>query len=81
MSNVTAAEVQESAYRGWTVPVHVEIGARQVVLTQPEMECLLDKAETIALGDCGCRRDAVVCDHPLEVCLAVDEEAWEQIRT
>jgi NAD-dependent dihydropyrimidine dehydrogenase PreA subunit len=69
----------EPRYHGQTIPVHVEIDATQVVLAQPEMRELLGAAEIIAVGDCGCRRDAHVCDHPLDVCLAVDGEAREEI--
>jgi Pyruvate/2-oxoacid:ferredoxin oxidoreductase delta subunit len=43
------------------------------------MRELLGAAEIIAVGDCGCRRDAHVCDHPLDVCLAVDGEAREEM--
>lgn len=69
----------EPDYRGWTLPVHLEIEALQVVLAQPEMRELLGAAEVIAVGDCGCRRDAAVCDHPLNVCLAIDDEARGEV--
>lgn len=62
-------------YHGQVIPLHVELASTQVVLAQPEMRDLLAGAEIIALGDCGCRRDAGVCEHPLDVCLAVDDEA------
>jgi ferredoxin len=72
-------EKREPTYYGQTIPVHVEIRATQVVLAQPEMRELLSSAALIAVGECGCRRDAKTCDHPLEVCLAVDDEAREEI--
>jgi NAD-dependent dihydropyrimidine dehydrogenase PreA subunit len=62
------------------IPVHVELSSTQVVLAQPEMRDLLAGAEVIALGDCGCRRDAKVCDHPLDVCLAIDDEARDEMK-
>jgi Fe-S-cluster-containing hydrogenase component 2 len=69
----------ESKYYGRTIPVHVEIESRHVVLSQPEMRELLGAAKIIALGDCGCRKEAAVCDHPLDVCLALDDEAREEV--
>lgn len=69
----------EVKYYGQTIPVHVELSATQVILAQPEMRALLRSAELIAVGDCGCRRDARVCDHPLDVCLALDCEARGEI--
>lgn len=70
---------KEPEYLGQTIPVHVELGSTQVVLAQPEMRDLLAAAELIAVGECGCRRDARVCDHPLDVCLAVDDEARSEM--
>ena len=75
------SDTQEATpqYQGLMIPVHVEIDASQVVLAQPEMRELLGAADVIATGVCGCRRDAAVCDHPLDVCLAINEEAREEI--
>jgi Pyruvate/2-oxoacid:ferredoxin oxidoreductase delta subunit len=73
------SEAAEATYYGLTIPVHVELSATQVILAQPEMERLLRGAELIAVGVCGCRRDAKACDHPLEVCLALDGEARDEI--
>jgi electron transport complex protein RnfB len=72
--------VVSDTYLGQTIPVHVELQSTQVILAQPEMRALLAQAEIIALGDCGCRKEAAVCDHPLDVCLAVDNEAREEIK-
>ncbi len=66
-------------YVGQTIPVHVELTSTQAILAQPEMRDLLTAAEIIAVGECGCRRDARACDHPLDVCLAVDSEARDEI--
>jgi NAD-dependent dihydropyrimidine dehydrogenase PreA subunit len=75
------SDTQEATpqYQGLMIPVHVEIDAAQVVLAQPEMRELLASADVIATGICGCRRDATVCDHPLDVCLAINEEARNEI--
>jgi Na+-translocating ferredoxin:NAD+ oxidoreductase subunit B len=76
---MTDASQPEVKYYGFTIPVHVEIDAKQVVLAQPEMREILRGAQIIALGNCGCRRDAAVCDHPLEVCLAIDDDGRDEI--
>jgi Na+-translocating ferredoxin:NAD+ oxidoreductase subunit B len=73
------ADTPRETYYGSTIPVHVEIRAAQVVLTQPEMHDLLGSAALIAVGECGCRKEAAVCDHPLEVCLALDGEARDEM--
>jgi NAD-dependent dihydropyrimidine dehydrogenase PreA subunit len=73
-------EKSASRYYGQMIPVHVELTSTQVVLAQPEMRDLLAGAELIALGDCGCRKEAAVCDHPLDVCLAVDDEARDEMQ-
>lgn len=64
---------------GKTIPVHVEIRAPQVILSQPEMRQLLAAAETIAVGNCVCREEERNCDGPLEVCLSLDAEARQKI--
>jgi ferredoxin len=77
------SEAKTSEYIGQTIPVHVELSAREIVLAQPEMRALLEAAELIAVGDCGCRKGKGVeaCERPLEVCLAVDAEAKKEIAT
>lgn len=64
---------------GVTIPVHVEIEAKQVVLAQPEMRELLSSAGVIAVGNCLCRETEGNCDQPLEVCIALDSAATERI--
>jgi ferredoxin len=64
---------------GNTIPVHVDIDMEQVVLAQPEMRKLLDAAGIIAVGNCLCREEEGNCDHPLDVCLALDSAATERI--
>ena len=67
-------------FTGVTIPVHVAIEAKQVVLAQPEMRDLLEAADVIAVGDCLCRKEEGNCDNPLDVCLALDDAATERIR-
>jgi len=64
---------------GETIPVHIELHSMQVVLSQPEMRSLLSGANIIAVGNCVCREAERRCDNPLEVCLALDEEARTKI--
>jgi len=64
---------------GKTIPVHIELESKQVILSQPEMLELLGAAERIAVGNCACREDEDRCENPLEVCLALDEEARTKI--
>jgi Pyruvate/2-oxoacid:ferredoxin oxidoreductase delta subunit len=65
---------------GETIPVHVELTSKQVILAQPEMRELLSDAELIAVGNCACREKERNCDNPLEVCLALGEEGHTKIR-
>ncbi|MEN6369522.1 MAG: 4Fe-4S dicluster domain-containing protein [Thermotogota bacterium] len=80
MSDQTS-ERTPTEYIGHTVPMHVEITATEVVLTQPEMRELLAGAELIAVGECMCRRDkrADACGRPLEVCLGINDEGRRSI--
>ena len=64
---------------GLTIPVHVEIEAKQVVLAQPEMRELLAGADVIAIGNCLCRETEGNCDQPLDVCIALDSASTERI--
>jgi len=65
--------------KGETIPVHVEIKAEQVILSQPEMRELLAGAETIAVGMCACRDEEANCGNPRDVCLSLDAEARQKI--
>ena len=62
-----------------TIPVHVTLESKQVVLAQPEMRALLAGAEVIAVGNCICREEARNCGNPLDVCIAFDDAARERI--
>ena len=64
-------------YVARTIPIQVDVRAKQTVVSEPEAEAILERAETIALGPCGCRRDAGNCDAPIDVCLAIDVDAHD----
>ena len=64
---------------GVTIPVHVSIEAKQVVLAQPEMRTLLSEANVIAVGNCLCREEEGNCDNPLDVCIALNEAATKRV--
>ena len=75
------AEVAEAVdhYRARTIAVHVSVEARQVVLSQPEMEKLLRGAQCLALSDCECRAEQHKCEAPLETCISLDETAQRRM--
>ena len=77
----TKAEVSEAVdhYTARTIPVYVELHARETVLSEPEMEALLREARVLGLGPCGCREKHRNCDAPLEVCISVNGCAEETI--
>jgi Pyruvate/2-oxoacid:ferredoxin oxidoreductase delta subunit len=65
---------------GMTIPVHVTVEGKEVVLSQPEMQALLSSADVIAVGNCLCREEEGNCDHPLDVCIALNDAATEGIQ-
>ena len=71
----TKAEVSQAVdhYTARTIPVHVELHAREKVLSEPEMEALLRGARVVALGPCECREKHGNCNAPLEVCILLNE--------
>jgi ferredoxin len=66
-------------YTARTISVRTSLQARQVVLSQAEMEALLSSAKLVALGICDCRQEQKRCDGPLEVCISLDEAAQQVI--
>jgi len=79
----TQASDSNDDYIAVAVPVHVRLESRQSVVSLDEAEEILRRATSIALGPCGCRKDAGRCDAPIDTCLALnrtDEELageWE----
>ena len=73
-------------YTATTIPVHVDVDVKQIVLNLTEAERILREAESIALGPCDCRKTKGRCDAPLDVCLTLGEdgdhaiETWEGFR-
>ena len=78
---VTGGERDQTAgdARPLAIPVRVELGSRETVLCQPEMEELLAGADGIAVGECGCRKKSGACDNPRDVCLALGDEARDNV--
>jgi len=64
-------------YTATTIPVHINIDVRQVVVTLPEAEQILSAATSIALGDCVCRSTEKNCDRPVNVCLSLNRPLEE----
>ena len=54
------------------VPVQKAIPFAHNVLPFDEVSYYIDKAESIAVGDCSCRIAEKKCDNPIEVCLGLD---------
>jgi len=71
------AEGAPDRYIVTTIPVHVEVGVQQTVLTLDEAEIILRDASSVALGPCFCRVEAQRCDAPIETCLALNRDREE----
>jgi Pyruvate/2-oxoacid:ferredoxin oxidoreductase delta subunit len=57
------------------VPVGVAVPVSPQVLSQENVQEIIDKAKTLAVTKCTCRLTAHKCDRPLEVCLQVNKAA------
>ncbi|MGB9133984.1 MAG: 4Fe-4S binding protein [Candidatus Bathyarchaeia archaeon] len=64
-----------------TVPVNMRLEGVQRVLDFSEMKRVLERASVISLGECGCRKKVNKCDAPLDVCISLDKEAGNMIKT
>lgn len=78
MSNETQEQSKDAAeavdqYTATTIPVYVEVDVQQAILSLSEAETILRNASSIALGPCGCRREAKKCGAPVETCLALNQ--------
>jgi Pyruvate/2-oxoacid:ferredoxin oxidoreductase delta subunit len=63
------------SYASKVVPVRESITAQQWVIPSEQALEILSGAETVALADCVCRSHYKRCDHPLDVCILLDEVA------
>lgn len=64
-----------------TVPVDIAIRSQQRILDLSEVEKILRGASLIALGRCYCKEKLKRCDSPVDVCLRLDKNAEESIKT
>lgn len=64
-----------------TVPVNVRIEGKQRILDLAAAEKVLRSAQIVSLGNCGCRTKLKRCNAPLDVCLCMDKEARELIKS
>lgn len=59
------------------LPVEESIGETQSIMPHEKIKAYLEKADLIVASDCLCRKKAALegrgCDHPLRVCLALNE--------
>lgn len=79
----TRDELEEyiSTMKAVTVPVDIRISGQHRVLDLDEVEQILTKANTISLGDCGCRKRVQKCNNPLDVCVGLDRKAEKMIQS
>jgi ferredoxin len=70
----TTEPQENEEYIATTIPVRIDIDAKQAVLSFDEAEEILRSATTLAIGPCGCRKEEQNCDAPIDVCLALDYE-------
>lgn len=64
-----------------TIPVNVTIKGQQTIIDLSSMQKILKNARTIAIENCGCRVKFHKCDGPLDVCISLDEDAKEAIKS
>jgi Pyruvate/2-oxoacid:ferredoxin oxidoreductase delta subunit len=79
--NWTETELKEyaSKYKAFTIPVQLQIHGKQRILNLMEVEKILRSAQSIALGDCFCRKKVRKCNSPLDTCLSLNKTAEELI--
>jgi NAD-dependent dihydropyrimidine dehydrogenase PreA subunit len=78
----TEKAIKEGAleYSSKVIPINKAIEFSHYVLPKDEAIEILEKAEVIALANCGCRTAFKNCDKPVDVCILLDEEAKELIQ-
>jgi Pyruvate/2-oxoacid:ferredoxin oxidoreductase delta subunit len=64
-----------------TVPVNLRLEGTHRILDLSEMKQVLHGARAIALGTCDCRRKMNRCEAPRDVCVSLDREAEELVKT
>jgi ferredoxin len=68
------------SYPSRVIPVRESLPADQWVLPEEKVMEILGNSETIAVQDCECRTIYERCDHPLRVCLLLNEFARKNIK-
>jgi ferredoxin len=63
-----------------TIPVNMQIKGQQRIFDLTEAKKILKGAELIALGECGCRARLKKYDSPVDVCIALDKLAEDEIK-
>ena len=63
-----------------TIPVGIEVEAKNTVLNFGHVFQYLKDANTIVVQDCICRVTKGFCDSPLDVCILLDETAEKRLR-
>jgi NAD-dependent dihydropyrimidine dehydrogenase PreA subunit len=61
------------------IPVNVSVEAKTHILDSESVSGIVSKAQHLAVTNCTCRLTAKKCDHPLEVCIQVNNAALYSI--
>jgi ferredoxin len=61
------------AFSSRVIPVRESLSAKQWVIPTEQVLAILEAATTIALAKCVCRSHYKRCDHPVEVCLLLND--------
>ena len=69
---MSAGEIPASST---VIPVKKSLEAKQWVLPGAQVMGFVNKARTVALAECDCRKKYQNCGNPLEVCLLLDQAA------
>jgi len=69
----------EISYASKVVPVRESFDAQQWIIPSEQALEILRSAETIALTNCICRSHYKRCNHPLDVCVLLDEIAVKYV--
>lgn len=80
----TRKELEEeilSNYRAATIPVDIRFVGKNWILDMTAVEKMLRSARLISLMNCECRQTVEGCHRPLHVCIRLDSDAKNAIKT
>jgi len=74
-------EIYDDITSAVTIPVNVAIKGDHRVLDLDKVEELLKEADSITIQNCGCRSSHRNCTAPLDVCISLNEEAEQMLKS